>query len=163
MKVVKRRRRQGKTDYNARLSMLKSGLPRIIFRKTNRYIIGQYVKSQESKDKVIIGVTSKDLIESGWPKQLEGSLKSIPASYLTGFLLGKKIIDREDKVRAILDIGLIRNVPGSRMQAFLKGVQDSGVGINAKKENFPNESRLLGRHMKKEISFNKIKEKIEND
>ena len=162
-RISKRRRREGKTDYKARLVLLKSELPRVVFRKTNKYVIGQYIKSKEARDSVIIGVNSKDLLKLGW--KYPGSLKSIPASYLTGFLLGKKIIDRDEKVKAIFDLGLLRNTKGSRIYAFLKGVIDAGVEIKVKEEMFPSEERIKGMHMKKDISsiFEKIKEKIEND
>ena len=96
-KMMKRRKQEKKTDYKARLNMLKSGKGRIVFRKTKRYIIGQYIKSEEAKDSVIIGLTSKELLKYGWPASLEGSLKSLPACYLAGFLLGKKILDKEEK------------------------------------------------------------------
>jgi len=159
MRTIKRRRHEGKTDYKARLNLLKSGLPRIVFRKTNRYIIGQYVESKEAKDKVIIGIDSKQLIKYGWPN--ERSIKSIPACYLTGFLLGKKILGIDGK-KTLLDIGLIRNIPKSKIYAFLKGVVDAGVVIQHDKEVFPDEEKLQGKYLKKQIGINKIKEGIEN-
>jgi len=158
----KRRREEGKTDYRARLNLLKSNLPRIVFRKTNKYIIGQYVKSEEAKDKVVIGVNSKMLLKYGWNNEMAGSLKSLPASYLTGFLLGRKIIDKEDKTKAVFDLGLIRNVPKSRAYAFLKGVVDAGVDINCNEKIFPDEARISGKHMKKSIDFQKIRKELEN-
>ena len=161
MKIEKRRRRQGKTDYKARLSLLKSGKPRIVFRKTNKYIIGQYVKSKEAQDSVTIGVTSRDLLKFGWPKEMPGSLKSLPASYLTGFLLGKKILDKEDKASAVLDIGLLRSIKKSKVYAFSKGLVDAGIEIPCSKEVFPDENRLVGRHMKKNPDAEKIKHEIE--
>jgi large subunit ribosomal protein L18 len=161
--MIKRRRMEFKTDYKARLKLLNSGKNRIIFRKTGRYIIGQYVKSEEAQDYVILGVTSKDLLKYGWPESLQGSLKSIPASYLTGFLLGKKILDKDEKAEAIFDIGLLRSIPKSRVYSFLKGVSDSGIKIKYKEEMMPDENRLRGRHLKNSIAenFNKIKENIE--
>src|SRR5271169_2066091 len=105
MKKVFNRRREGKTDYTKRIKLLSSANPRIVFRKTNRYIIAQYVTAIESKDKIEIGITSKALEKFGWPKELEGSLKSITASYLTGFLIGKMIL-KEKKEKPILDIGM---------------------------------------------------------
>lgn len=163
MRIRKRRRREGKTDYKARLSLLKSGKARIVFRKTNKYLIGQYVKSKEAQDFVEVGVSSKELTKYGWPNDATGSLKSITASYLTGFLLGRKIIDKEGKTSAILDIGLLRNIPKSRIYGFLKGVVDAGVAVPCKKEMFPDESRIYGRHMKKNIEFEKIKEEVEKN
>lgn len=161
MKAEKRRRHENKTDYKARISLLGSGKPRIVFRKTNRNIIGQYVKSKEAQDSVSIGVTSYNLLKYGWPKEASGSLKSLPASYLTGFLLGKRILEDEEKAMAILDIGLLRNIGKSRVYSFLKGVVDSGIKIPHSDKVFPDESRLKGRHMKKNVDFEKIKQNIE--
>ena len=161
MRTEKRRKRKGKTDYSARIGLLKSGKPRIVFRKTNRYIIGQYVKSKEARDFVEVGANSKELLEFGWLKTALGSLKSLPAAYLTGFLLGRRISDKKGKVDAIFDIGLHRNVLKSRIYAFLKGVVDAGVGVACNEKVFPDESRIAGKHMKKNIEFNKIKENIE--
>ena len=163
MKTEKRRRREAKTDYNSRLVMLKSNLPRVVFRKTNKYILGQYVKSNEAKDKVEIGVSSKELLKYGFSKELTGSLKSLPAAYLTGFLLGKKILEKDEKAKAILDIGIIRSIPKTRTFAFLNGVVDAGVNISHKKETFPDEARIRGRHMKNNIDMDKIKGKITNE
>lgn len=158
MNTKRRRRFEAKTDYKGRHDLLRSNKNRIIFRKTNKYIIGQCVKSQEAQDYVITGVISKELLEYGWPKST--SIKSIPASYLTGFLLGKKMIEKEEN-SGILDIGLIRNVHGSKIYAFLKGVIDAGVEINHDKEVFPQEARLLGRHLKNSVDIHKIKSEIE--
>lgn len=155
-----KRRQESKTDYKARKILLKSNKPRLIFRKTNRYIIGQYIKSQAALDFAVVGVNSKELLDFGWLKNAQGSLKSIPASYLTGFLIGKKIQDKGEE-EAILDIGLIRNVHGSRVYAFLKGAIDSGLKIKADEKILPAESRILGKHMSKEINVNEIKSKIE--
>jgi large subunit ribosomal protein L18 len=163
MKTVKRRRKEGKTDYQARLIMLKGERPRVIFRKTNKYVIGQYVKSEEAQDKVIVGVSSKQLEDYGWPKEAKGSLKSLPASYLTGLLLGKKIISKKEKGEAIFDIGLLRNIPKSRVYAFLKGVIDSGINLKCNEKIFPDEKRIKGEHLKNSIPkiFNTVKSKIE--
>ena len=158
--MKKQRRLQNKTDFSARLVLLKSGKPRIVFRKTNRYIIGQYTKSNEARDIIEVSANSRDLLEFGWPKEAKGSLKSIPAAYLTGFLLGKKVSDKKGESSAILDIGLLRNNSKSRIYAFLKGVTDSGLKVPGNKEVFPDESRILGRHMKKNIQFEKVKQEI---
>ena len=90
MTNLKRRRKEFKTDYKKRFALLKSGLPRVIFRKTNKYLIVQYVKSDNAQDKILLGIDSKVLLKYGWPK--EESIKSIPAAYLTGYLFGKKIL-----------------------------------------------------------------------
>lgn len=161
-KFEKMRRQKGKTDYKARMSLLKSGKTRIVFRKTNRHAMGQGVKSREAQDYVLAGANSKELMEYGWPESASGSLKSIPACYLAGFLLGKKLLDK-DVNEGIFDIGLLRSIKKSRAYAFLKGVSDAGIKINTKPDVFPDEKRIKGLHMKSKVSdiFSKIKEKIE--
>lgn len=164
MKTKFRRRREGITDYLKRKKLLKSNNPRLIFRKTNRYIISQYITSKESNDKVELAVNSKDLLKFGWPKEGEGGLKSITASYLTGFLMGKRII-KTKKEKPIFDFGMISPVHKAKPFAFLKGVIDAGVDMaNKEDEIFPEEERIMGKHLKKDISeeVNKIKANIEN-
>ncbi len=162
MKTLQKRRKQHKTDYLKRLNLLKSGIPRIVFRKTNKYIISQYVESREAKDKILIGLSSKELLKYGWPKEATGSLKSLPASYLTGYLIGKKIL-KEKLKQPILDIGMIRALYKNKVYAFLKGLIDSGIEINCKEEAFPEESRIKGEHMKEKIPFDKIKLEIDKE
>ena len=61
--IRKRRRIENRTDYKARRIMIRGEKPRIVVRKTNRYILAQYVESEEAQDKVIINLTSKELAE----------------------------------------------------------------------------------------------------
>jgi len=161
-KLFKRRRQEGKTDYANRLHLLQSGTPRIAFRKTDRYIIVQYITSKEAQDKVEIGITSKNLKSYGWPKEFEGSLKSVTASYLTGFLLGKEILAKKLKT-PIVDLGMMRVIGKNKAFAFLKGVIDAGIKIQCPEENFPEEDRISGKHLKSDFSktFKEIKSKIE--
>ncbi len=137
-KTMKRRRKEGKTDYKARLGLLKSDRPRVVVRKTNRYIIGEIITTDVAQDKVVVYVNSKELLSKGWPKELAGSLKSLSACYLTGYLLGKKSKIKE----GIFDIGLQRNVKKSRLFAFLKGLVDSGFNISYNEEVLPNKEIL---------------------
>ncbi len=162
MKTIRRRRKENKTDYNIRMKLLKSDVPRAVFRKTDRYIIAAYVKSDEAKDKVVFGITSKLLLKHGWPEDMKGSLKSLSASYLTGFIFGKKISEKKLEV-PVLDMGMIRNVPKGRVFAFVKGIVDSGIKIKSGTEVFPSEERIKGKNMKTDFSatFDKIKSKIE--
>ena len=162
MKVLKRRRREGRTDYMKRFKLLKSESPRIVFRKTNRYVIAQYIVSKEAQDKIEIGITSKELKKFGWPYEFEGSLKSIPASYLTGLLLGKEIGKKKLKT-PIVDFGMTRVISKNRAFAFLKGIVDAGIKIKCDEEQFPEEERLQGKNMREDFSktFKEIKSKIE--
>ncbi|MBU2612725.1 MAG: 50S ribosomal protein L18 [Nanoarchaeota archaeon] len=162
MKTLKRRKRERKTDYLVRLKLLKSERPRVVFRKTNKSVIVQYVKSDEAKDKIIFGITSKALLKYGWPENLSGSLKSIPATYLTGYLTGKKIA-KEKLETPIVDFGMQRVIKKSKLFAFLKGMIDSGMKINSPEENFPEEERISGKKAKEDISkvFAEVKSKID--
>ena len=152
MKTVKKRRKQNRTDYLGRLKLLKSGKPRVVFRKTNKYIIAQYVTSKQAQDKIIFGVNSKDLMKHGWKKE-SGSLKSIPASYLTGYLIGKQII-KKGLETPIVDFGMVRVLHKTKTYAFLKGLIDSGVEIKCEK-GFPDEEKIKGK-----VDVERIKTKI---
>jgi large subunit ribosomal protein L18 len=163
MKTQRRRRTENKTDYKKRMGLLKSGTPRIVFRKTNKYIISQYVISKEAQDSVKFGITSKELLKYGWPKKFEGSLKSIPASYMTGFLMGKQII--KNKLQSpIIDFGMIRVLHKTKLYAFIKGLIDSGIEIQCKEKAFPEEERISGENLKEDFSktFKEVKSKIEH-
>ncbi len=158
MKIQKKRRRENKTDYKQRLGLLKSEKPRVVIRMTNKYAIVQLVESDEARDKVITGISSKDLINNGWDKKFAGSLKSIPACYLTGLLMAKKIRDKD----VILDIGMARNSAGGRIYALTKGLVDGGVKLNADEKVFPSKERIKGEHLKEDIKkiISKILEKL---
>ena len=159
-KVNKRRRREGKTDYKARLRLLRSNLPRIVIRKSNKYFVIQYVKSENAQDTVVCEVRSKELLKYGWPEQSKGSLKSIPACYLIGLILGEKIKEKDEKGKVILDLGLQRNIQKSRVYAVLKGLVDSDIEISHKKEIFPDEKRIMGEHLKNKVDVQEIKKKL---
>ncbi len=162
--TLKRRRIENKTDYSKRLKLLKSEKPRIVFRKTNKYIIGQYVTSDKTQDKIEIGVNSGQLLKYGWPEEFKGSLKSIPASYLTGLLIGRKII-KGKKEMPIVDFGMIRNIHKTKTFAFLKGLVDAGIEVSHDEKIFPEEERINGKNLKEDFSktFEKIKSKIEKE
>jgi large subunit ribosomal protein L18 len=161
MRTIKRRKLEGKTDYGKRLKFLKSDSPRLVFRKTNRYIIAQYITSKASQDKIEIGMTSKDLKKFGWPEEFEGSLKSIPAAYLTGLAIGNEIKKKKLKT-PIVDFGMTRVISKNRGYAFIKGVIDAGVEIKCGEEQFPEQERIEGKNMREDFSktFNEIKSKI---
>jgi|TARA_Y100000310_G_scaffold169941_1_gene170150 large subunit ribosomal protein L18 len=155
-RTIRRRRKEGKTDYKSRFGLLKSGKARVVVRRTNKYLIGQIVSSDIAQDKVVVGVNSKDLLAKGWPKELAGSLKSLPACYLTGYLLGKKSKDVEE---GVLDIGLQRNISQSRLYSFLKGLVDSGFKIAHDEKVFPSEE-MLNKNEKTGKLIKQIKEKL---
>ncbi|MGB9708164.1 MAG: 50S ribosomal protein L18 [Candidatus Pacearchaeota archaeon] len=159
-RVSFRRRRERKTDYHSRISLLKSRLPRIIIRKTNKYIIMQLVESKEAQDSTIGYANSSELKKLGWSY----SFKNLPAAYLTGFLIAKK--SEEKAKEAVLDIGLQRSTKGSRIYAAIKGAIDGGLKIKCSEEMLPSDERIKGQHLKTETAKNidkkigEIKEKI---
>jgi large subunit ribosomal protein L18 len=158
LRTIKRRRREQKTNYQKRLGMLKSSLDRIVIRKTNRYVIIQIVGSQEAQDKVKVGITSKDLLEHGWDSKLAGSLKSIPACYLAGYLMAKKVKSGE----YILDVGMTTHKMGGRTYAVAAGLIDGGLKIRVGKEVLPSKERIEGEHLEENVQkiLKKVKESI---
>ena len=159
MRTIRQRRLKKKTDYKSRLELLKSGKPRLVIRKTNRYILAQIVESEIAKDKVVVSVTSKDLLSKGWAKENAGSLKSLPASYLTGYILAKKVKKPEKEL--ILDIGMHRNIHQSRIYAVLKGALDAGLKIKHDEKALPTEEQINKNKKFSEI-INKIVKSKQN-
>lgn len=140
-RVPFRRRREGKTDYRKRIKLLLSGKPRAVVRVTNKHVIAHIVEFDEKGDRTVAHATSKELDKLGW----KGSGKSLPACYLVGYLLGKKAMEK-GITQAVLDLGLITPVPGSRAYAVLKGMVDAGMEI-PHGDIFPEESRIRGEHI----------------
>ncbi len=159
MKLDKKRRIKGITNYPKRLTLLKGKSPRLVVRKTNRYIILQIIESENAQDNVLYSANTRELLNLGWPKDKKNSLKSLSAAYLGGLVLGNKA--KELKSKVILDSGLIPSIKGSRIYSAVKGVADSGIEVPFDKKILPSNERIEGEHMKldKEI-FNKIKQKI---
>lgn len=140
-RVPPRRRRLGLTDYRKRLKLVKSGLPRLVVRKTNRHVIIQVIKPKLGGDETILTVTSKKLRELGW----KASLKNTPAAYLTGLLAG--LLVRSKISKAVLDIGLHRPSKGSKVFAAALGFRDSGIEVPVGEEILPEEDRVKGAHI----------------
>jgi len=141
--VPYRRRREGKTNYTRRKKLILSGYPRLVVRKTNKHIIAQMIEARVEGDRVIASAHSGELRKKyGWL----GSLKSLPAAYLTGLLCGYRSLERGIK-KAVLDIGLHAPSRGARVFAALKGCLDAGVEIPHGEEILPNEDRIRGRHI----------------
>ncbi len=158
LRTIKARRKSQKTNYQRRMGLLKSPLARIVIRKTNRYVMVQLVESSEAQDKVKLGITSKDLLEFGWDEKLAGSLKSIPACYLAGYLMAKKIKTGE----FILDTGMTTHKIGGRTYAVAAGLIDGGLKIRVGKEVLPSKERIAGEHVDAKVKtlIIKVKEKI---
>jgi len=154
---VRRRRLESRTDYKARLEMLKSGKARVVIRKTNRYIIVQIVVSNLAQDQIIFGTSSKVLLTKGWPMAQAGSLKSLSAAYLTGFLVGKQSKDNVKEI--IVDLGMHRNIQKSRIYAVVKGLVDSGLPVICGEKALPVEEDF-DRNTKIKDTFTKVKKAL---
>ena len=138
-----KRKIQGRTDYRKRLSLVKSRLPRLVVRKSLKNTLAQIVEYKENGDKILTSASTKELEKK---YSLKSSKKNIPSAYLLGLLIGKKAKEKGIK-KAILDIGLYRNVKGSRLYAVLKGSLDAGLDIPHNKEILPSQDRLEGKHI----------------
>ncbi|RLG22139.1 50S ribosomal protein L18 [Methanosarcinales archaeon] len=158
-RVPLRRRREGKTNYRKRLRLLLSKKPRMVVRKTNKMIILQLVEFSPEGDRTVLRCDGRTLRKFGY----EGSLKSVPASYLIGLLFGYEALKRGYK-EAILDMGLHTSSRGSRIYAAVKGALDAGLHVPCSEEVIPEEERIRGEHIKDyrgvEIPFEQVKKNI---
>ena len=140
-RLDRKRRRESKTNYTKRLLLLKGNVPRLVVRKTNKYILLQVVESKHAQDKVICEVNTKEFLRYGWPKEKSGSLKSLAAAYLAGMLLANKAKAKDVK-KVILDSGLIPSTKGSRVYAAVKGVVENGLEIPHNEEILPSDEMI---------------------
>lgn len=157
--VPYRRKREGKTNYRKRLIFLKSSLPRLVIRKSNKYISVQIIKYSDQGDIVLYSVSTKDLIKYGWNKNTNNT----PSAYLIGLLIGKKISKENKDFSVVVDFGLQAPIKGSKLFAVLKGALDGGLKLTHSEDIFPKEERIHGEHISKKELFEKVKEKILND
>ena len=137
-----RRRREERTDYKLRRSLLTSGRPRAVVRLTNKYVYVQVTEAKPEGDYVKASASSRDLVKLGW----KGGTGNLPAAYLTGELAGRRAVANGVK-EALLDIGLKSSSKGSKLYAVLKGLVDSGLQVPHSPNNLPTDDRLAGGHV----------------
>jgi len=143
-RVPLRRRREGKTDYQARKALILSGKPRLVTRSTLKNFTAQIVIAKPSGDEVLAAAHSRELKKTyGW----KAPTGNVPAAYLTGFLCGLKAKSKGVS-EAILDIGLVAPTKGSKLFAALSGVLDAGIGVPHDEEKIVKE-RIKGEHIAK--------------
>jgi large subunit ribosomal protein L5e len=161
-----RRRREGKTDYHARRKMVvqdknKYNEPkyRLIVRITNKKVICQIAYATIQGDKMVCQATSTELTKYGLPV----GHTNYAACYATGLLIARRAleivgladaitgveeataeefhVEEEDNERrpfkVVLDVGLIRTIPCSRVFGILKGAVDGGLHVPHSVKNFP--------------------------
>ncbi len=147
-KVSKRRKREGKTDYKKRLTLLLSHKPRLVVRKTHSNIIVQIVEYQADGDKALSSAHSKELKAFGY----NGHGGNAQAGYLVGYLGGLRAI--KNKVDGVvLDIGMVSPVRGSAVFAVLNGAIDSGLKVPHGKEILPSAEKFSDlENIKKKIT-----------
>jgi len=140
-----KRRKQKQTDYSRRLKIIKSGKPRLAFRKSKKHSYAQIIKYKKTGDQTIVSFSTKNLEKFGW----KGPTSNIPASYLLGFLISKHA--QKNKIKSVVfDIGLQRSTKGGKIYAFLKGALDAGLDISKTEKTdqmFPSEDRIKGKHI----------------
>mmetsp|Transcript_40332 Transcript_40332/g.88170 ORF Transcript_40332/g.88170 Transcript_40332/m.88170 type:complete len:314 (+) Transcript_40332:69-1010(+) len=164
--VKRRRRREGKTDYRARVRMVRQDKNkfntrkyRLIVRFTNSQVICQVAYATIIGDHMVAHANSKELEKYG----ITVGLKNYAAAYATGLLCarralkkfgldetikGKEEIDGEEyhvedeeneqrPFKAILDVGLQTTCVGARLWGALKGAVDGGLHVPHSIKNFP--------------------------
>ena len=143
-RVQLRRRREGKTDYQARKALVISGKPRLVTRPSLKNITVQITVSKPNGDEVLAAANSRELAKAyGW-KAPAGNISS---AYLTGLLCGLKAKAAGVK-EAILDVGLHAPTKGAKIFAALSGVLDAGVNVPHSEEKIVKE-RMKGEHIAK--------------
>lgn len=158
LQVQYRRRREGKTDYQARKALvvqdqrsINTPKHRLVVRRTNKDIIAQIILAQINGDVCIASAYSHELSKYGIPV----GHTNYAACYATGLLLARRLLVKlkldklypgfvettgeykqvqaiEDKAhpfKAFLDTGLVRTTTGARVFATLKGAVDGGLNI----------------------------------
>jgi large subunit ribosomal protein L18 len=141
-KLAFKRRRDGKTDYRARLNLIGLDKSRLVVRITNQHTIAQIINVKVNGDETVVSAHSNELKNLGWL----GSGKNTSAAYLTGFLLGKKALEA-GITKAVLDIGLKSSTRGARIFATLKGAVDAGLKVPHGEVVLPAEERIRGEHV----------------
>jgi large subunit ribosomal protein L5e len=164
--VQKRRRREGKTDFQARRKMIRQDKNkynnkkyRLIVRFTNSKVICQVAYATIGGDKIISQATSSELTKYGVPV----GHKNYAAAYCTGLLIARRTLQKfgqDDKIKGkeeldgeeyhveeedtdvrpfkcILDVGIRRTQQGARMWGALKGAADGGLHVPHSAKNFP--------------------------
>lgn len=160
----RRRRREGKTDYQHRRNLLRQDCTtqgtvksRLVVRSTNSKIVCSIVKAYIDGDRVVASADSTELMNYG----INFGLKNHFAAYATGFLCARRAlmsngldkvyqpnmevgkdsviedVDEEHKAyKVFLDIGLARASKGSNVFIAMKGASDAGLQIPHSESKF---------------------------
>lgn len=141
-RVPLRRRREKKTDYQARKGFVVSGRPRLVARSSLKNTVAQIVNAKPNGDIVLASAHSRELVNKyGW----KGATGNVPAAYLTGLLCGLKA-KKNGVSEAILDLGLVSPTKGSKVFSTMAGAVDAGIEIPHSDEKIVKE-RTRGDHI----------------
>ena len=130
----------------------------MVVRKSLKNTQIQFVRYKEGGDDILATANSNELTNKyNW----KFSTSTTPAAYLTGILAGKRAKDKGID-ECVLDTGRHPPVTGSKIFASLKGALDAGVECPHNEEKLPNEDRIMGKHLDKNImsAVEDIKNKI---
>src|SRR3989338_2449560 len=119
-----RRRREKRTYYRARLALVKSRTPRLVVRRSLKNIRIQLITYEQTGDKSLLEVFSKNLLKYGW--NYHGG--SIPSAYLIGFLAGKMAVNK-GITSAFLDIGMQNSTKGSSLFVAAFGAKQAWLKV----------------------------------
>ncbi|PWU84370.1 putative 60S ribosomal protein L5 [Trypanosoma cruzi] len=129
--VKYRRRREGKTDYQARRQMVlqdktKFGTPkyRLVVRITNRDIIAQVVQAKVVGDEVVMAAYSHELPQFG----IQHGLTNYAAAYATGLLVARRMLTK---------LGLANSSRARRRRTVLLGRAYEGRRSGRRREALP--------------------------
>jgi len=164
-----RRRREGKTDYQARRRLVvqdknKYNSPkfRLVVRCSNKKVLCQIVHAKMIGDFTMCQATSLELPKYG----AKVGLTNYAACYATGLLCARRLLaklgldeDYEGQTEVdgemytveadgdkrpftcLLDVGLVRTTTGSKVFGCLKGAADGGLNIPHSEKRFPGYDR----------------------
>jgi len=135
-----KRIRNNKTNYRKRKAILISKRNFVTIKVSNQNIHCQFIQPAMNGDLVLAHASSKELEKYGW----KGSLNNLSASFLVGFILGKKMISKKID-SAILYTG--KTAFTSKVAACLKGIADAGINIPLSEESLPSDDRINGAHV----------------
>jgi len=164
-----RRRREGKTDYQARRRLVvqdknKYNSPkyRLVVRCSNKKILCQIVHAKMIGDFTMAQASSLELPKYG----ASVGLTNYAACYATGLLCARRLltklgladdyegqtevdgemytVEEEGEKRpftCLLDVGLVRTTTGNKVFGCLKGAADGGLNIPHSEKRFPGYDR----------------------
>jgi large subunit ribosomal protein L5e len=187
--TARRRRREGKTDYQQRINLVKqdknkynSPKYRLIVRCTNTKIIAQVAYATLSGDRIVAQAMSTDLKAYG----VKVGLTNYSAAYCTGLLCARRAlkvfgldktftgvdkcdgeeyhVEEEESERrplkVILDIGLKRTTVGANIFGALNGAVDGGLHVPHSSRRFPGYNKAEGKDAEDDYDAEAHKERI---